>query len=85
MVFVPVSDAEALRTALFEAGAGEIGDYSHWSWSVTGTAQFLPRPGTLPAVGTVGAVERVTEDRVEVIAPARIRACVLAPACRPPL
>ncbi|MCB0930986.1 MAG: Nif3-like dinuclear metal center hexameric protein [Mycobacterium sp.] len=78
VVFVPVSDAEALRTALFEAGAGEIGDYSHWSWSVTGTAQFLPRPGTLPAVGTVGAVERVTEDRVEVIAPARIRARVLA-------
>lgn len=78
VVFVPATDAEALRTALFEAGAGQIGDYSHCSWSVTGTGQFLPHVGASPAIGAVGAVERVTEDRVEVIAPARIRGRVLA-------
>ena len=63
---------------MFEAGAGHIGDYSHCSWSVSGIGQFLPHDGATPAVGSVGTVERVDEDRVEVIAPARARAGVLA-------
>lgn len=78
VVFVPVADAEAVRAAMFAAGAGHIGDYSHCSWSVTGTGQFLPLDGAAPAIGTVGSVERVAEDRVEVVAPARLRAHVLA-------
>ncbi|KWX21044.1 hypothetical protein AFM11_27070 [Mycolicibacterium wolinskyi] len=78
VVFVPAADAEALRAALFAAGAGRIGDYSHCSWSVTGTGQFLPHDGASPAIGEVGSVERVAEDRVEVIAPARLRSKILA-------
>ena len=78
VVFVPVEDAEALRAALFAAGAGRIGDYSQCSWSVTGTGQFLPGQGASPAIGAVGSVERLAEDRVEVIAPAAIRPAVLA-------
>ena len=78
VIFVPVTDADALRAALFAAGAGQIGDYSHCSWSVTGTGQFLPGAGASPAVGTVGAVEHVVEDRVEVIAPVSLRGRVLA-------
>lgn len=78
VVFVPADGAEALRAALFAAGAGEIGDYSHCSWSVTGIGQFLPGAGASPAIGTVGAVERVAEDRVEVIAPAGLRGRLLA-------
>ena len=78
VVFVPVDDADAVRTAMFDAGAGQIGDYSHCSWSVTGTGQFLPHDGATPAIGSVGSVERVREDRVEVIAPAGRRPHVLA-------
>lgn len=78
VVFVPAGNAEAVRSALFGAGAGQIGDYSQCSWSVTGTGQFLPGEQASPAVGAVGRVERVAEDRVEVIAPAGIRARVLA-------
>ena len=63
---------------MFAAGAGHIGDYSHCSWSVTGTGQFLPHEGASPAIGTVGSVEQVAEERVEVIAPARLRGHVLA-------
>src|SRR6185312_5253924 len=59
-------------------GAGQIGDYSHCSWSVAGTGQFLPHEGATPAIGSVGAVERVAEDRVEVIASAAARSAVLA-------
>ncbi|MCW2653974.1 MAG: hypothetical protein JWR32_4950 [Mycobacterium sp.] len=78
VVFVPPGNADAVRDALFSAGAGQIGNYSHCSWSVTGTGQFLPHQGANPAIGSVGTVERVTEDRVEVIAPASSRAAVLA-------
>lgn len=79
VIFVPAGDdAEAVRRAVFAAGAGQIGDYSHCSWSVTGTGQFLPGADASPAIGRVGAVEHVTEDRVEVIAPAALRGQVLA-------
>ncbi|ORB71870.1 Nif3-like dinuclear metal center hexameric protein [Mycobacterium scrofulaceum] len=78
VVYVPRENAEAVQAAVFEAGAGHIGDYSHCSWSVSGIGQFLPHEGATPAVGSVGTVEKVAEDRFEVIAPARIRAAVLA-------
>ena len=78
MIFVPRADAEAVRAAVFDAGAGHIGDYSHCSWSVAGTGQFLPQDGASPGHRHVGTVERVSEDRVEVVAPARLRAAVLA-------
>jgi len=78
VIFVPPENAEAVRAAIFAAGAGQIGDYSQCSWSITGTGQFLPGDGAAPAIGSIGAVERVVEDRVEVIAPARARPEVLS-------
>lgn len=77
VIFVPRENADAVRAAVFAAGAGVIGDYSQCSWSVTGTGQFLPSDKASPAIGSAGAVERVTEDRVEVVAPARARRQVL--------
>ncbi|MEN3225752.1 Nif3-like dinuclear metal center hexameric protein [Mycolicibacterium porcinum] len=78
VVFVPATDAAAVADALFDAGAGRIGDYSHCSWKVAGTGQFLPHAGAAPAIGEVGTVEQVAEDRVEVIAPSRLRATILS-------
>jgi dinuclear metal center YbgI/SA1388 family protein len=78
VIFVPPENADALRAAIFAAGAGHIGDYSHCGWSVTGTGQFLPEHGATPAIGSVGAVERVVEDRIEVVASIRVRHQVLA-------
>ncbi|WP_101947276.1 Nif3-like dinuclear metal center hexameric protein [Mycobacterium sp. 3519A] len=78
VVYVPSSDADGVREAMFAAGAGHIGDYSHCSWSVPGTGQFLPHEGASPAIGSVGSVEKVAEDRVEMVAPTRLRAHVLA-------
>lgn len=78
VVYVPRENAEAVQAAVFEAGAGHIGDYSHCSWTVSGIGQFLPHEGASPAIGSVGSVERVAEDRFEVVAPARARGEVLA-------
>ena len=78
VVFVPAENADAVREAMFAAGAGHIGDYSHCSWSATGVGQFLPHDGATPTIGSVGTVERVPEDRIEVIAPSQVRGHVLA-------
>ncbi|OSC41856.1 Nif3-like dinuclear metal center hexameric protein [Mycobacterium decipiens] len=78
VIYVPRENSEAVQEAVFNAGAGQIGDYSHCSWRVSGTGQFLAHGGASPAIGSVGTVERVAEDRVEVVAPTRARAAVLA-------
>jgi len=78
VIYVPPESAQAVRSAVFEAGAGHIGDYSQCSWSITGIGQFRPDDGATPTVGTVGTLEQVPEDRVEVVAPARLRGPVLA-------
>ncbi|MDT5003965.1 MAG: hypothetical protein QOJ24_1141 [Mycobacterium sp.] len=78
VVFVPAGSADEVREAMFAAGAGHIGDYSHCSWGVAGTGQFLPHEGASPTIGSVGSVERVAEDRLEMIAPAPLRGHVLA-------
>jgi hypothetical protein len=66
VVFVPEEDADAVRTALGEAGAGYIGLYSWCSWSVRGTGRFRPEEGSDPHIGTTGQLETVEEQRIEV-------------------
>jgi dinuclear metal center YbgI/SA1388 family protein len=78
VIYVPLENAAAVQAAVFDAGAGHIGDYSHTSWSVSGIGQFLSHEGASPAIGNIGNVERVAEDRFEVVAPARARADVLS-------
>ncbi|WP_040521731.1 Nif3-like dinuclear metal center hexameric protein [Gordonia araii] len=78
VVMVPVDDASAVRSAMFAAGAGEIGDYRHCAWSVVGTGQFEPLPGAAPAIGEIGGLSEVAEARVEMVASRRVREEVLA-------
>ncbi|SNT23435.1 Nif3-like dinuclear metal center hexameric protein [Rhodococcoides kyotonense] len=74
VVFVPTTHSDAVRDALLDAGAGAIGDYRDCSWTVVGTGRFRPLDGADPAIGTVGQLEQVAEDRVEMVAPAALRA-----------
>jgi hypothetical protein len=69
VVFVPAEALDAVRDALFAAGAGRIGDYERCSWYTEGTGTFLGGPGTSPAVGEVGEEERVAELRLETVFP----------------
>lgn len=50
--FVPVADAEKVRSALFAAGAGHIGNYSECSFNAAGEGTFKGGAGTDPYVGT---------------------------------
>lgn len=77
--YVPVTHVEPVKQALFEAGAGRIGDYDACSWQVLGVGQFRPLDGANPFIGQVGAVEQVAEYRVELVcADDRIREAVAA-------
>ncbi|MFC9788660.1 Nif3-like dinuclear metal center hexameric protein [Rhodococcus sp. NPDC127528] len=78
VVMVPGADTETVRDALFAAGAGEVGEYRNCSWTVAGTGQFLPSAAANPTLGEAGRLERVAEDRVEVVARRSLRRQVLA-------
>ena len=54
VVFVPASDLESVREALFAAGAGQLGDYERCAWYTLGTGTFLAGEGAQPSVGEVG-------------------------------
>jgi hypothetical protein len=70
VVFVPREALDAVRDALFAAGAGGIGNYERCSWYTEGTGTFLGGAGTSPSVGQPGREERVAELRLETIFPA---------------
>jgi hypothetical protein len=72
VVFVPPDALDAVRDALFEAGAGRIGGYERCSWYAEGTGTFLGGEGTAPALGEQGREERVRELRLETVFPAEL-------------
>lgn len=66
IVTAPVIEADMIRKAIGEAGGGKIGNYSFCSFSTRGTGRFLPNDDAHPAVGEVGKLEEVEEERIEV-------------------
>lgn len=71
VVFVPAGAADRLRSALSEAGAGVIGNYSECSFALPGEGTFFGEEGAQPAVGEVGCLSRVPELRLEMVCPRR--------------
>lgn len=66
-VFIPNTHLEIVKNALFDAGAGQIGNYSHCSWQVLGQGQFMPLEGNQAFIGTTDKLETVAEWRVELV------------------
>ena len=79
VVFVPVGSVAKVSNAIFAAGAGAIGNYSHCGFQTEGMGSFLPLKGAKPAVGKKGKLEKVSEVRFETIVPAEsIDDCIAA-------
>ena len=70
-VYTPPDASDRVRKAAAEAGAGRIGNYSHCSFTTTGTGTFLPRSGANPTIGSIGKLEKVEEVRIEMLVPQR--------------
>ena len=79
VVFVPAADLEAVRSAAFAAGAGQIGHYAECSFAAAGEGTFLPGAAAHPAIGQIGRRNEAAERRLEVLVPqARLAAVVAA-------
>ena len=78
IVFVPQASLDAVRDAVFAAGAGRIGDYDRCSWWTEGTGSFRPLAGADPAIGAVGREEFVPEARLETVFPAERQSDIVA-------
>lgn len=77
--FVPESHLEAVKQAMFHAGAGKIGNYDSCCWQVLGRGQFRALQGANPHLGRVEELEFVDEYRVELVcADALIREVIAA-------
>jgi dinuclear metal center YbgI/SA1388 family protein len=78
VVFVPEDHHEKVMQAVFQAGAGSIGDYSHCSFNIVGTGTFCPGEAAQPFIGQKGKFERVNEVRLETIVPESLERKVIA-------
>jgi len=68
--YVPEEHLEQVKSAVFQAGAGRIGNYDSCCWQTKGQGQFRPLKGSEPYLGKQDTVERVEEYRVEMVCPA---------------
>lgn len=66
-VFVPVDHRERLMQALFDAGAGTIGNYAECSFSSAGTGSFKALEGATPFIGAKGERHLEKEEKLEVL------------------
>lgn len=67
ITFVPIKDAQKVREAMGDAGAGVLGKYHHTSFSTRGTGRFTAGEGAHPAIGEVGKPQEVEEEMIEVL------------------
>lgn len=75
--FVPVQAADAVKKAVFEAGAGKEQGYEHCSWEVLGVGQFIPQRESTPYIGKTDVLERVPELRIETVCPRKAASRVI--------
>ncbi|MCH2021392.1 MAG: Nif3-like dinuclear metal center hexameric protein [Saprospiraceae bacterium] len=66
-VFVPDTALEKVSEALFDAGAGEIGNYSECSFVAKGEGSFKANENANPVVGQKGLRHYEAETKLEVI------------------
>ena len=65
--YVPETHLEAVKEAMFAAGAGRVGSYEHCAWQTLGRGQYRPLAGSTPHIGETGKVETVAEYKVELV------------------
>lgn len=78
VTYVPVGFTENVKQALFEAGAGEIGNYDNCSFSSMGEGSFRAGLETNPFVGKKGELHIEKEIRIETVVPAHLKDKVVA-------
>lgn len=65
--YVPKPDADSVKEAIFQTGAGSLGNYSRCSFEVEGVGQFMPNSQANPTIGSSNELARVEELKVEIL------------------
>lgn len=68
-VYIPTAHTEKMRTALSQAGAGQLGDYDSCSFQTPGEGRFRALEDATPYVGSKGKVHMEPEVKLEVVFP----------------
>lgn len=69
ITFVPLKDAENVRNAIFQAGAGTIGNYDNCSFNIEGKGSFRGDEESDPHVGEKGKLHFEREVQIGVTFP----------------
>lgn len=77
VTYVPLAYADKVRTSLFVAGAGEMGNYSECSFNTKGAGTFKARQGANPFVGSKNTQHIEDEQRIEVLMPIALQKRIL--------
>ncbi len=77
VTFCPTDHADKVRAALFEAGAGHIGDYDCCSFNLEGRGSFRAGEDANPFVGNIKELHYEKEERIETIYPAHLHQQVI--------
>lgn len=67
IVTIPIENADEVRNAICEAGAGVIGNYTHCSMSTKCVGTFKPTDEANPYIGERNNLEFVEEEKLEVV------------------
>lgn len=65
--YVPETHCDIVKQAMFDAGAGKLGDYDSCAWQTAGQGQFKPLEGSNPFLGEKNQLETVDEYKVEMM------------------
>jgi len=77
VTFVPLDHTDSVLRALGQAGAGQIGEYKNCSFQVQGIGTFEPTEMADPFIGEANQLEKVPENRIEVIFPTHLESQLL--------
>ena len=67
VTYVPMSHAQQVRNALFEVGAGAIGNYDNCSFNTEGLGTYRAKEGANPFLGNIGENHSELEERIEIV------------------
>ncbi|MHB1946848.1 MAG: NGG1p interacting factor NIF3 [Gammaproteobacteria bacterium] len=67
VVYIPETHLELVKNAMFDSGAGKIGNYAACAWQVLGEGQFMPLEGSDAFIGEKHQIEKVAEYKVEMV------------------
>ncbi|MFO7749573.1 MAG: hypothetical protein R6V54_05720 [Desulfobacteraceae bacterium] len=75
--YVPATHLIEVKQALFDRGAGKIGNYDSCAWQTKGQGQFRPLGGSDPFSGEQDRLSQVDEYKVEMVCSDEIIAHVI--------